>query len=404
MKADFPAARNEAHSAQQVAAAVLLAVRAALQRPHGPVSLHEPEFRGNEWAYLKECLDTGWVSSAGKFVERFEARLAEFTGARHAIATVNGTAALHVCLRLVGVRPGDEVLVPSLTFIATANAVSYAGATPHFVDSDARFLGMDAARLDSYLREIAVVRGGSCTNRRTGAVIRACMPVHIFGHPVDLTALLDVCERWSITLVEDAAESLGSYYKGRHTGTVGRVGAMSFNGNKIVTTGGGGAIFTNDPELGRLAKHLTTTARVPHRWSFIHDQIGYNYRMPNINAALGCAQLEQLPDFLRRKRLLLERYQAAFSAVPGVQLVIEPEDAISNYWLIALLLETADVDIRDLVLSTLNDAGLMARPAWTPMHRLPMYADCPQMTLPCAEALADRIINLPSSAALADRP
>jgi perosamine synthetase len=376
---------------------VVAAVRAAVADRSTNVGLHEPEFKGREWQYLKECLDTGWVSSLGEFVDRFERMLEDFTGARHAVATVNGTAALHVCLQLAGVRRGDEVLLPALTFIATANAVSYLGATPHFVDAEPGTLGVDPDKLDKYLRQIAEVRAAACVNRRTGAVIRVLLPMHTFGHPVDLDALLEICERWHLTLVEDAAESLGSCYKGRHTGTFGRISALSFNGNKIITTGGGGAILSNDVELAKQAKHLTTTARVQHRWSFIHDQIGYNYRMPNLNAALGCAQLEQLPGLLERKRRLAERYARAFAGVDGVRIFLEPQGCRSNYWLNLALLQRADEAKRDAVLEGLNAAGLAARPAWTLMHRLPIYSNCPRMDLAGAEALERSIVNLPSS-------
>jgi perosamine synthetase len=381
---------------------IVTAIRSVIPVERGSVALHEPEFSGNEWTYVKECLDTGWVSSVGKFVDRFEAMLCEFTGARHAVATVNGTAALHLCLHLVGVRGGDEVLVPSLTFVATANSVSYLGATPHFVDSEARTLGVDPVKLNDYLREIAELRDGVCHNKRSGAVIRALMPMHAFGHPVDLEGLDAVCEKWNIALVEDAAESLGSWYKGRHTGNFGRVAGLSFNGNKVVTTGGGGAILTNDPALGKLAKHLTTTARVPHKWSFVHDQIGYNYRLPNINAALGCAQIERLPDFLERKRRLAQRYIEAFRSISGLKIVTEPAGCRSNYWLNTLLLDPSNMAERDAVLDALNSVGYMARPAWTLMHRLPMYSACPRMDLAGVENLERRIVNIPSSPSLAN--
>lgn len=377
------------------------AIEQAVARPAGTaVGLHEPHFGGNEWAYVKECIDTGWVSSVGSYVTRFEQMLAEFTGVRHAIAVVNGSAALHLCLELVGVRPSDEVLVPSLTFIATANAVSYCGATPHFVDSSLVNLGMDPEKLGVYLREIAEVRNGVCINRLTGKRIAAVMPMHVFGLPVDMDALAAVCASYGIVVVEDAAESLGSYYKGRHTGYSGVIAGLSFNGNKVVTTGGGGAILTNDAELGRRAKHLSTTARVPHQWSFIHDEIGYNYRMPNLNAALGCAQLEQLPDFLVRKRNLAQRYREAFANVKDVRVLVDPPWGRSNYWLNAVLLDGAAVDKRDELLTATNEARLMTRPVWTLMHKLPMYATCPRMDLSVAESLEARVINLPSSAML----
>jgi perosamine synthetase len=383
-----------------LAARVLEAVRRVLGEQAAPVALHEPEFAGREWDYLRECLDTGWVSSAGAFVERFERSLAEYTGAAHAVATCNGTAALHVSLQLAGVKPGDEVLLPTLTFVATANAVAYASATPHFVDSETSSLGVDAARLDAHLRECARVSDGVCVNRRTGAPLRALIVMHVFGHPADLDALQEVAGRWKLALIEDAAESLGSRYHGRHTGTAGLVSALSFNGNKIATTGGGGAILTDHPALASRAKHLTTTARVPHRWSFLHDELGYNYRMPNLNAALGCAQLEQLPHALQRKRRLAERYVAAFAGLDGVHILREPAGTVSNYWLNALVLDTAQQAGRDTVLETLNDAGYGARPIWTLMHRLPMYSASPRMELRVAEQLEQRVINLPSSARL----
>lgn len=381
---------------------VLAAVRAALPASEGGVALHEPEFRGREWAYLKDCLDTGWVSSVGAYVDRIERDLETLTGAAHAVATANGTAALDICLRLAGVQAGDEVLVPTLTFVATANAVAYQGATPHFVDSEATTLGVDPVRLDAYLHEVARVDGDVCVNTRTGAPIRALMVMHVFGHPCDLDALAEVAARWKLALVEDAAEGLGSHWNGRHVGNVGLVSALSFNGNKIVTTGGGGAILTNDPALGRRAKHLTTTARVPHRWSFIHDEVGWNYRMPNLNAALGCAQLERLPDMLARKAVLTQRYEDAFRDVRGVRLLTARPGARVNHWLNALILDRPDMILRDALLETLNDAGFMARPLWTLMHRLPMYADCPRDALPVAGALEASVINLPSSAKLAD--
>lgn len=381
---------------------VVTAVRAVLGTPAEMIALHEPEFVGNEWQYVKECIDTGWVSSVGSYVQKIEENLAAFTGVRHAVATANGTAALHICMILADVEPGDEVLIPSLTFIATANAVSYSGATPHFVDSEEETLGVDAAKLDSYLNSIAEIIDGHCVNRLTGKIIRALVVMHAFGHPADLDALTAVCERWHLLLVEDAAESLGSYYHGRHTGNVGRVAALSFNGNKIMTTGGGGAILTNDPELGRRAKHLTTTARVPHRWNFIHDEVGYNYRLPNLNAALGCAQLERVPGMIARKRVLAEHYAKAFDGVPGVRFLREPEGSISNYWLNTIVLDADHSHAHEAVLEALNGANYMARPLWTAMHLLPMYAQCQRADLSTGESLQSRVINLPSSPKLAD--
>lgn len=385
-----------------VARDVLGAVRSVVGPADSMIPLHEPEFTGNEWAYVKECIDTGWVSSVGAYVDRIERDLADFTGAGQVVATANGTAALHVCLLLAGVTAGDEVLLPTLTFIATANAISYIGATPHFVDSESRTLGIDAERLDAHLRDVATVSGDRCVNRGSGATIRALVVMHVFGHPCDLDALAEVAAHWKLVLVEDAAESLGSYYNGRHTGNVGRVSALSFNGNKVMTTGGGGAILTNDPELGRRAKHLTTTARVPHRWNFVHDEIGYNYRLPNLNAALGCAQLERVPGMVERKRRLADRYASAFADVPGASFLAEPAGSTSNYWLNAIVLGPAQAEAHEAVLAALNDANYMSRPLWTLMHRLPMYADCPRADVSVAEGLAKAVINLPSSPKLAD--
>lgn len=366
----------------------------------GPVALHEPRFRGNEWIYLKECLDTTFVSSVGKFVDRFEAELAEFTGAKRAVAVVNGTAALHVALLLAGVEAGDEVLVPTLTFVATTNAVTYCGATPHFVDSEENTLGMDARALREYLSAATRLSSGHCLSRTTGRVVRAVVPMHTFGHPMDIEGLLGVARDFHLTIVEDAAESLGSTVGGQHTGTFGLMGTLSFNGNKTITTGGGGALLTNDLNLGARAKHLTTTAKVPHRWSFVHDQIGYNYRMPNLNAALGCAQLEQLPTFMQEKRALFERYREGFSEIHGVRLVGEPYGCRSNYWLQAILLDERFADQRDEVLKATNDTGLMTRPAWALMHHMTPYEGFPRAPLPVAESLERRLINLPSSAFL----
>ena len=378
---------------------VVAAIRAVVGA--GPVALHEPSFIGNEWLYLKECLDSTFVSSVGKFVDRFEAELAAFTGAKHAVAMVNGTAALHIALKLAGVNADDEVLIPALTFVATANAVTYCNATPHFVDSEARTLGVDAAKLRDYLDGHTEQRAGQCVNLATGRVIRALVPMHAFGHPVDLEGLLAVAHDFNLALVEDAAESLGSTYHGRQTGTFGLMGTLSFNGNKTITTGGGGALLTNDAELARHAKHLTTTAKLPHAWEYRHDEIGYNYRMPNLNAALGCAQLEQLPAMLAAKRELFHRYQAAFAAVAGVKLMAEPEQCQSNYWLQTLLLDAKQANQRDALLKATNDAGFMTRPAWILMHELTPFKDCPRMDLAGAQLLSQCLINIPSSSGLA---
>lgn len=373
-------------------------LRTCLPAERSPIGLHEPYFAGNEWAYIKECLDTGWVSSVGKYVDQFEAQLAEYTGVKRAVAMVNGTAALHIALKLVGVEQEDEVLVPTLTFIATANAITYCNAIPHFVDSEMKTLGVDPHKLSAYLAEIAEIRGDQCFNKITGRRLKAVLPMHTFGHPVDIEPLVEVCQRFRLELVEDAAESLGSFYKGKHTGNWGKVAALSFNGNKVITTGGGGAILTNDSELGKLAKHITTTAKIAHKWAFYHDLIGYNYRLPNINAALGCAQLEQLPEFLEKKRILAERYINAFAHVEGVKVFREPEFAESNHWLNVIMLERSLAGERDNLLEMTHKEGILARPAWTLMHKLPMFKmSCPRMPLDVAEELERRIINLPSS-------
>ncbi|WP_197712152.1 LegC family aminotransferase [Polynucleobacter necessarius] len=363
-------------------------------------ALHEPSFDGNEWLYLKQCLDSTFVSSVGKFVDRFEKDLSKFTGAKHVVAVVNGTSALHIALKLAGVKAGDEVLIPALTFIATANAVTYCNAIPHFVDSEIGTLGVDAIKLRNYLIDYTDQRSGLCINRYTGRVIRALVPMHTFGHPVDIDGLLRVASDFNIAMIEDAAESLGSYYHGKHTGTFGILGTLSFNGNKTITTGGGGAILTNDADLACRAKHLTTTAKLAHLWEFSHDEVGYNYRMPNLNAALGCAQLERLPFKLAAKRALYERYQNAFAKVAGIKLMAEPSKCHSNYWLQTLLLDSENSNMRDSILKATNDAGFMTRPAWTLMHELAPYKECPRMDLSMAQTLAKCLINIPSSAGL----
>jgi perosamine synthetase len=376
---------------------IINAIKSVIPSHAGPVSLHEPFMGGNEWAYVKDCLDSNWVSYAGQYVSQFESILADFTGVKKVVAVISGTAALHIALKLAGVEPGDEVFVPALTFVATANAVTYGGAIPHFVDSEERTLGLDPFKLRKYLQDVARVNSQGCMNKLTGRRIKAVIPMHVFGHPVDLDPLVKVCQAYKIEMVEDAAESLGSYYKGTHTGSWGKVSILSFNGNKTVTTGGGGAIITNDERLGKLAEHLTTTAKIPHRWECRHDAIGYNYRLPNINAALGCAQMEQLPKILEQKRLLADRYKHSFQTVEGVRFFTEPSFAKSNYWLNVILLDEALAAERDTVLAKTNDNGIMTRPAWTLMNQLPMFTNCPAMDLACAENLSRRLINIPSS-------
>lgn len=388
------------HSLEQQ---LLASLHEVLGKPESLVALHEPEFRGNEWTYIKECIDTGWVSSVGKYVDEFERRLAEITGAKHAVAIVNGTAALQVALTLAGVKAGDEVIIPALSFVGTANSVSHCQAVPHFVDSNADNLGLDPDALAAHFERIGERTPDGLRNRLTGRRIAAIVPMHAFGFTVDLDRLLAVAQQYNVPIVEDAAESLGTTYKGRHTGTFGALGILSFNGNKVITTGGGGAIITNDPELARRAKYLTTTAKRPHRWEFFHDEIAYNYRLPNLNAALGCAQLELLPDFLKRKRALAESYRRSFENKPDIMFVTEPTDCHSNYWLNVVRLKTPDIEARNRLLDVSNEAGFQCRPAWTLLHKLPMYAECPRADLPVALALEASLINIPSSPKLSGR-
>ena len=367
-----------------------------------PIALHEPDLGEREQAALSECLASGWISTAGEFVDRFERELAAYTGAGSAIATINGTSALHTALMLAGVGRDDEVLVPALTFVATANAVRYCGAIPHFVDIDPITLGVDPERLARHLEHACEQGRSGLRNRITGRPVRALIVMHTFGHPADIDALVPICQANALALVEDAAESLGSSARGRHTGTVGLIGALSFNGNKIVTTGGGGAVLTSDPRLAQQARHLTTTARIPDGWRFTHDRVGYNYRLPSLNAALGLAQLTRLPQFLASKRKLAARYRSAFAQLSGVRFFSPPAWAESNHWLNTLLLAEDDSGARDDVLKALNAAGLNARPPWTPMHELSMYRDAPRMDLEVTQRIARCAINLPSSARLGE--
>lgn len=359
-------------------------------------SLHEPTFIGNELKYLKECVDSTYVSSVGKFVDDFEDALSEYTGAKFAVAVVNGTAALHIALKLAGVKPGDEVIAPALTFIATANAISYCGAMPHFVDSNFLTLGIDPLKLRQHLENSTELLNGYCVNIKTKKIVKAIVPMHTFGHPVMMDELINVAKDFNLAIVEDAAESLGSFYKGQHTGTMGMLGALSFNGNKIITTGGGGAILTNDPDLAILARHLTTTAKVPHAWRFEHDMVGYNYRMPNINAALGCAQLEQLPKFLLAKRKLFRKYFEAFQNIPEVSLVIEPEDCESNYWLQTLILNHENELVQEEILSYANHLGVPMRPPWRLNQKQEPYKNCQSSDLKNALKIEASALSLPS--------
>ena len=362
------------------------------------VPLHAPLFIGNEKKYLAECIDTTFVSSVGKFVDRFEEQVASYTGSKRAVVCVSGTNALHMGMLLVGVERDDEVLTQALTFIATCNAISYIGAHPVFLDVDRDTLGLSPLAVKRWLSTHAEVRDGQCYNKKTGRRIKACVPMHTFGHPMKIDELSAVCNEYHIELVEDAAESIGSFYKGRHTGTFGRVGAISFNGNKTITTGGGGMLLFQDEELGRLAKHLTTQAKVPHRWAFVHDHIGYNYRMPNINAALGCAQMENLDRYVSNKRETAERYREFFSRIPDVEFVVEPANSRSNYWLNAVLLK--DRRAQQSFLEYTNDHGVMTRPVWELMNRLDMFRGCETDGLENTVWLEERIVNIPSSVRL----
>ena len=381
---------------------IISAVRTLSNRPEGFIPLHEPFFNGNEKDYVVDCVESGWVSSVGQYVNLFEEKLAEYTGVKKAVVTVNGTAALHIALLLGGVEPGDEVLMPALSFIATANAVAYCGAYPHFVDSEIKTLGPDMNGLKDYLRDIGERKfDGKLYNKHTGRRISAFVPMHTFGHPVDIEEARSICDEFSIALIEDAAESLGSFYKGKHTGNWGDLSALSFNGNKVMTTGGGGAILTNNEKLGKLAKHITTTAKVPHAYEFYHDQLGYNYRMPNLNAALGCAQLEQIDDFLSKKRKLAEAYKKQFANSTLFTFFEEVPDTKANYWLNTIVLNKAHQGMRDRILEETNAAGVMTRPVWQLLNRMPMYSSSPSMPLSGATELEKSIINIPSSVNLA---
>ena len=362
------------------------------------VPLHAPLFIGNEKKYLNECIDTTFVSSVGKFVDRFEEEMAAYTGAKKAVVCVSGTNALHMAMMLVGVERDDEVLTQALTFIATCNAVSYIGAHPVFIDVDMETLGLSPKAVKAWLEKNAELKNGGCYNKKTGRRVKACIPMHTFGHPVKIDELVQICNEWHLELVEDAAESIGSFYKGQHTGTFGKVGAISFNGNKTITTGGGGMLLFLDEELGKLAKHLTTQAKVPHRWAFVHDHIGYNYRMPNINAALGCAQLENLDRYVENKRETAQIYADFFKNIPNITFFTEPDNCRSNYWLNVVLLKNKAA--QQEFLEYTNDHGVMTRPVWELMNRLEMFKQCETDGLKNTEWLADRIVNIPSSVRL----
>jgi len=402
------------------------------------IPLHEPYFGGNEKKYVLDCIESTFVSSVGKYVDRFEEMIRDFTGAKYAIATVNGTSALHIALKLAGVQEGDLVITQPLTFIATCNAITYCGAEPIFVDIDPKTLGMSPDSLELWLSANTIIQDDACylkevqestnlhklsqvqesTNLhklsqieelqescednsskfvkiRGLKKIAACVPMHTFGHPCKIDQIIEICNRYHIPVVEDAAESIGSYYKGKHTGIFGKLGILSFNGNKTITTGGGGMILTDDDRLGPLAKHVTTTAKKPHPWKFEHDMIGYNYRLPNINAALGCAQMEMLPEILKNKRETAQIYQSYFKTIADIEFITEPKDCISNYWLNAILFKD-DLD-RDHFLDISNKSGIKTRPAWTLMLYMQMFSKCLQGRISIAENIASRLVNLPSS-------
>ena len=367
---------------------------------NGPTKLHEPTFDGNETQYVQDCIESTYVSSVGKYVDQFEIELAKYTGAKYAVSLVNGTSALHLALKLAGVKAGDEVLIQAFNFVAAANAITYCGATPHFVDIENENLGIDPIKLQNYLSEISKKTSELTENVITGRSIKALVVMHTFGHPSKMDELVEVAKKFNLVLIEDAAESIGSYYDKKHTGTMGLLGTLSFNGNKTITTGGGGAVLTNNLELAKHAKHLSTTAKVSHKWAFKHDEIGYNYRMPNINAALGCAQLEQLPIKLEKKKKLFDKYKIELSKIKGISIVEEPKNCKSNYWLQALTLDSPSLSLRDNILENLNAAGYMSRPGWDLLNSLDSFIESPSMSLETSNLLFQSLINIPSSPSL----
>lgn len=369
-------------------------IRETFRKPSGFIALHEPVFSGNEKEYLNECIDSTFVSSVGKFVDEFEFEMAKYTGAKRAVVCVNGTSAIYLALKLVGVEPGTEVITQPLTFIATTNAIAYCSAIPVFLDVDSDTLGLSSNALQCFLEKNSIQKKDGCYNKSTGRKIAACLPMHTFGHPCRIDEIAEICNRSNIELVEDAAESVGSYYKGKHTGNYGKIGALSFNGNKIMTTGGGGMLLFQNEELAKKAKHLTTQAKVAHPWEFIHDEIGYNYRMPNLNAALGLAQLEQLDKFLELKRELANKYKSFFN-LKGIKYFQEPKNSRSNYWLNTIGWKNS-VE-KEEFLKYSNEKGVMTRPAWKLMNELAMFTNCETDELKNARKLADTVVNIPSS-------
>jgi perosamine synthetase len=378
-------------------------IREIYNEPSEFIPLHTPVFMGNEKKYLNECIDSTFVSSVGKFVDRFEEMMAEFTGAKKAIVCVNGTNALQLALQLVGVERDDEVITQSLTFIATANAISYCSAQPVFLDVDIETMGLSAVSVDKWLGNNASMKEGNCYNKLTGRRIKACVPMHTFGHPAKLDELIDICNKYKIELVEDAAESLGSYYKDKHTGTFSKVGILSFNGNKTITTGGGGMLLFNDEGLAKKAKHITTQAKIPHKWEFTHDEIGYNFRMPNLNAALGCAQMENIEKIIKNKRQTAKVYNDFFKKLNNsthkqLNFFHEPSNCKSNYWLNAIILPNKEE--RDSFLEYTNQNAVMTRPIWKLMNSLPMFKDCQTDELTNSIWFEERVVNIPSSVIL----
>ena len=375
---------------------ILEQIVASLPKVRETHPLSEPSFDGREKEYVNACIDTGWVSSVGSYVDKFETMLSEYTGAKYVVATNSGTAALHASLVVAGVTENDEVLMPAVSFVATANAAAYCGAIPHFVDSSRITLGVDSEKLENYLATILDLSSGIPVNKYTGRPVKALVVVHTFGHPVELDEIASICQKYKIALLEDAAEALGSYYKGRHVGNHGVMSALSFNGNKIITTGGGGAVLCNDKMLAKKVRHITTTAKSSHTWRFEHDQVGFNYRMPNINAALGCAQLERIENKLQLRRDQANRYKSEFQKKPLIRFVEEPIHTKSNYWLSTIMLSgCSDTEIKTFI-GEAESRRVTVRPVWRLLNKLPMYAECPAMDLSTAEELERELICLPS--------
>ena len=366
----------------------------------GPHQLHEPLFSGKEIKYLKNTINQNSVSSAGQYVNKFEKKIKDYTKAKFAIAVVNGTQAIYISLKACGVKKDEEVLVPALTFVGTVNAISYLGAKPHFVDSQIKNFGIDCPKLENYLNKITIFRGGKYLNKLTGKVIKAIIPVHVFGHPCNIQSIIKIAKKFNLMVIEDAAEALGSFYKKKHLGTFGDTGCISFNGNKIITTGGGGMVVTNNKTLAKKIKHLTTTAKIKHKWEYIHDEIGYNFRMPNLNAALGLAQFEKIHIFLRAKRALFKKYFNVFNKMKGVSLYKESSNANSNYWLQALILNKNDVNLKNKILKESHKKLIYTRPVWRLISELKPYKKNQKMNLSGAKEIYNKTINLPSSQSL----